>query len=93
MNKKLMSGQTDDELPIFVKWMEFLEWLLLTTAKSPRKSRLTFSQRIEELALNVAEDLVEARYSSDKLELLRRVNLKLENAMCGSISPALNTPR
>ena len=76
MSKK--KKKDDDELPIFVKWMEFLEWLLPATAKFPRQVRLTFSQRIEDLALDVAEDLVEARYSSDKLELLRRVNLKLE---------------
>ena len=73
-----MSKPKDDELPIFIKWMEFLEWLLPATAKFPRNIRQSFSQRIEDLALDVAEDLVEARYSSDKLELLRRVNLKLE---------------
>jgi hypothetical protein len=75
MSKK---KKDDDELPIFVKWMEFLEWLLPVTAKFPRQVRLTFSQRIENLALDVAEDLVEARYTSNKLELLRDINRKLE---------------
>ncbi|MGH9845336.1 MAG: diversity-generating retroelement protein Avd [Blastocatellia bacterium] len=73
-----MKPKKDDELPIFIRWMEFLEWLLTATAKFPRHVRQTFSHRIEDLALAVAEDLVEARYSADKLELLRRVNLKLE---------------
>jgi hypothetical protein len=68
----------DDELPIFVHWIEFLEWLIPATAKFPRNARQSFSQRIEDLALDVAEDLVDARYSSDKLGLLKAVNLKLE---------------
>lgn len=73
-----MSNRKEDELPIFIQWMEFLEWLLPATAKFPRKIRHTFSERIEALALDVAEDLIEARYSSDKRALLKRINLKLE---------------
>lgn len=73
-----MSNRKEDELPIFVQWIEFLEWLLPAVAKFPRKIRHTFSERIEGLALDIAEDLVEARYTSDKRELLKRINLKLE---------------
>lgn len=68
----------DGELPVFVKWMEFLEWLLATTNKFPQKTRFSFGQRIEGLALDVVEDLVEARYSRDKRALLKRANLRLE---------------
>lgn len=73
-----MKKPNDDELPIFVKWMEFLEWLLPTTAKFPRKVRHTFAERIENLGLDVAENLTEARYRSDKLALLHNINVKLE---------------
>jgi hypothetical protein len=66
------------ELPVFVKWMEFLEWLLPTTDKFPRKIRHTFGQRIEELALDVVEDLIEARYSRERRPALKRANLRLE---------------
>jgi len=69
---------TTEELPIFTKWMEFLDWLLPTTEKFPRKVRFTLSQRIDNLALDVVEDLVEARYSRQKTEFLRRANLRLE---------------
>jgi len=67
----------DDELPIFIRWMEFLEWLLQATAKFPRNAR-RIAQRIEDLGLDAAELFIEARYSSEKRDLLRRVNLKLE---------------
>lgn len=75
-----MNKKTNDDLPIFVVWMEFLEWLMPTTAKFPRKLRHTFAERIETLALDVAEDLTEARYASktEKPVLLRGINLKLE---------------
>jgi hypothetical protein len=67
-----------DELPVFTKWMEFLDWLLPTTEKFPKKVRFTLSQRIDNLALDVVEDLVEARYSRRKEEILARANLRLE---------------
>jgi hypothetical protein len=34
--------------------------------------------RIDNLALDIVEDLVEARYTRDRLPILRRINLKLE---------------
>ncbi len=71
--------RTDQEdLPIFVKWMEFLEWLMPATEKFPKRARFSFSQRIECLALDVAEALVEARYSRNKQMQLQAINLKLE---------------
>jgi hypothetical protein len=67
-----------DELPIFTRWMQFLAWLLPTTEKFPKRVRFTFADRINNLALDIVEDLVEARYSRDKQLLLKRVNLRLE---------------
>lgn len=67
-----------DELPIFTQWMQFLEWLLPTTEKFPKRVRFTFADRINNLALDIVEDLVEARYSRHKQSLLKRINLRLE---------------
>ena len=67
-----------DELPIFTRWMQFLEWLLPTTEKFPKRVRFTFADRINNMALDIVEDLVEARYSRDKQHLLKRINLRLE---------------
>jgi hypothetical protein len=73
-----MPPQHPDDLPIFVKWTEFLAWLLPTTEKFPKKVRFTFANRIDNLALDVVEDLVEARYTRDKRAILKQANLRLE---------------
>lgn len=73
-----MNPQNSGDLPIFVKWTEFLSWLLPTTEKFPHKIRFTFANRIDNLALDVVEDLIEARYSRDKRAILARANLRLE---------------
>jgi len=72
------TSNNDKDLPIFVKWLDFLKWLLLTTDKFPKKARFTFSDRINNLALNIVEDLVEARYTKQRGILLARTNLNLE---------------
>jgi len=66
------------DLPVFVKWLDFLEWLLPVTERFPKRVRFTFSDRINQLALDVVEDLIEARYTKEKQAHLRRANLRLE---------------
>ncbi len=73
-----MAMTKPDEPVIFVRWMQFLEWLLPATEKFPKRVSFTFADRINNLALDIAEDLVEARYSRDKQSILWRVNLRLE---------------
>lgn len=74
------SGGTrnDQDLPVFVKWVDFLKWLLLTTEKFPKSARFTFADRMNNLALDVVADLVEARYTRQKFQSLNQVNLSLE---------------
>jgi len=64
--------------PLFVLWYEFTKWLLNRTAKFPKNIRFTFSQRIDNLALDIVQDLAAARYALRKSELLTTVNLKLD---------------
>ena len=73
-----MPSAQERDLPVFVAWMDFLAWLLPTTAKLPKHIRFTFVNRIDNLALDVVEDLVEARYSRNKHPALLRANLRLE---------------
>ena len=68
----MMMEQQNNDLPIFVKW------ILLKTDKFPKKVRFTFSNRISNLAVDIAESLIEARYSKQKIGVLREVNLNLE---------------
>lgn len=70
--------QDAEDLPVFVKWMDFLKWLLNATEKFPKKARYTHVVRINDIALDVVEELVEARYSKAKIAHLMKVNLNLE---------------
>ena len=67
-----------EELPVFVCWYRFLGWLLDTTEKFPKRVRFTFSTRLDNLALDVLEKIIEATYSKDKAPILRKVNLEIE---------------
>ena len=73
-----MTRNAHDDLPIFVLWMEFLKWLLHTTEKFPKSVRFTFADRIDNLALDLVEDLIEARYTRKKDLILQRANIRLE---------------
>ena len=42
-----MVASKDSDLPVFVAWLDFLEWLLPTTAKLPKHVRFTFVNRID----------------------------------------------
>jgi len=68
----------NNELPVFTKWIEFLKWLFPITAKFPHKARFTFSNRIDNIALDIVENLIEARYTKNRNEILRHTNLKIE---------------
>jgi len=70
--------KNDNEMPIFIKWVDFVEWLLLTTDRFPKKARFTFTDRLVGLSLSIIEDLVEARYTRNKAVPLRHANLTLE---------------
>jgi len=68
----------DHDLPIFVHWVDFLDWLLAKTGGFPKSARFTFANRIDNLALDVLEDIIEARYTREKVAILQRANLRLE---------------
>jgi hypothetical protein len=73
-----MEQDLNEEMPILVKWMDLLEWLLPVMAGYPRKVRHTFAERIEGLLLDIFEDLISARYSREKVPRLREINLRME---------------
>ena len=59
-------------------WESFLDELLDRTQHFPKNARFTFSSRLDGLALDVYESLIEARYSRSPEKHLRSVNLLLE---------------
>lgn len=67
-----------EELPIFVRWYKFVGWLFETTEKFPKSVRFTLSSRLNNFALDVLERIIEAAYSKNKSELLKRANMDVE---------------
>lgn len=59
-------------------WESFLSDLFARTGKFPRSVRFSLTSRIDNMALDVLEHLIEARYSRSKTEPLRAANLTLE---------------
>jgi hypothetical protein len=67
------------EIPtLFVHWESFLGWLLDHTERFPKHLRFTLTGRIDNLALDIYERIVAARYRRDRIALLERINLDLE---------------
>ncbi len=68
----------NDELPIFLKWLDAISWLMTTTEKFPKRVRGTITDRLNNLCLDIVEDFTEARFQKRKLAILERANLRLE---------------
>lgn len=56
----------------------FLLWLIPTVEKFPRSQRFVLGDRIENLALDIFELLLEASYLRRNRQVLMTANLKLE---------------
>jgi hypothetical protein len=68
-----------EELQVFVKWVEFLTWLLTTTDNFPKKLRFTFTTRIDNLALDILEDIIEYKYDRTARRAgFKQINIKFE---------------
>ena len=69
----------DEELPLYTHWERVLDDLLDRTMKFPKAVRFTLAGRMDNLALDILEHIVEARYSSGrrKAEVLQRADLAL----------------
>jgi 23S rRNA-intervening sequence protein len=57
---------------------QFLAWLVPTIEKFPKSHKFTIGDRIEMIALDVLEALIEATYTKERTLHLRRANLGIE---------------
>ena len=69
---------TDGTLPSLVHWEKTVRDLLMRTQKFPKKIRFTLTTRIDNLALDIYEGLTEARYTRNKVHILKKLNLNME---------------
>lgn len=63
---------------IITKMYDFLLYLIPQISKFPKSNRYLLGERLENICLDTLELLLSAIYSSDKLVLLQKANVKLE---------------
>jgi hypothetical protein len=64
--------------PALERAYQFLAWLIPTLDRFPRRQKFLLGDRIETVALDVLEGLVEATYTRNRGRVLEAVNLKLD---------------
>lgn len=64
--------------PVVEKHYKLILWILPKMANFPKDQRFLLADRIEIMLLDILELLIEAVYSKDKNDVLKRANLKLE---------------
>ena len=70
--------KAEAELLVINKMYDLVIWGCHRIAKFPRDRRYTFGDRLEGRLYSVLEELIEARYTADRVAILRHVNLQLE---------------
>jgi len=64
--------------PALEKTYRFLFWLMPTVEKFPRSYKFVLGDRIQTVAMDVLEGLIEATYTRRRGSILSRVNLGIE---------------
>ena len=59
-------------------YYQFLAWLLQVIEKFPKNHKFTLGDRIVVVALDILEALIEATYTRERMQHLRRANLGIE---------------
>jgi hypothetical protein len=71
-------GAARETSPALEKMYQFLLWLMPTVEKFPRSHKFLLGDRIQSIALDVLEGLIEATYTRNRSRLLELVNLRLD---------------
>ena len=66
------------DLEILSRTYDLILWTLNHTAKFPRSHRYSLGTRMEDRLYSLLDDLVEAKYTRQKGDILRRAALRLE---------------
>ena len=64
--------------PIYTKYYDLLGWILDRVGKFPKNTRFGLVQKIESIALDTLDLLIEALYRKDRHVLFEPVNIGLE---------------
>ncbi|WP_043582399.1 diversity-generating retroelement protein Avd [Geminisphaera colitermitum] len=72
------ASKSANEPVLLARWYDYMKWLLDRVDGFPKNQRFIFGTRLADAALDIHELLVEASYTREKAELLRRVNVRVE---------------
>jgi hypothetical protein len=67
-----------DELPIIQKTYDLIKWYVPILNRLPRDHKFMLGDRIINGLYNLLDDLIEAKYSPDKLAILLSLNTRLD---------------
>ena len=73
-----MGSSTQSELTAITRCYDLILWLVPALDKFPRARKFSLGDRMEKLALDILELLIEAKYARVKSSMLAEANLKLE---------------
>lgn len=63
--------------PIFTRTYDLLRWLIPMTVKFPRQHRFVMAAKLQRVALEFQDQIIEAAYSAEPLPLLKRADVSL----------------
>lgn len=67
-----------DDYPLFIKWMEILDWVLDRSEKFPKSVRFSLAGRVMNSTFDILDLIVEAIYTKNRKPVLVKINLILE---------------
>ena len=71
-------GKQLQELAVIQKVYDFTLWHIPLVSRLPRQHKFTLGDRVVNLLYNIHEELLRAKYETDKLPRLQKVNVELE---------------
>jgi hypothetical protein len=73
-----MTKPAATDLPVIQKAYDLVKWYVPILNRLPRDHRFTLGERIIQGLYDLLEDLIQARYSANKLERLQTLNIRLD---------------
>lgn len=66
------------ELPIIQKTYDLIKWYVPILNRLPKNHKFTLGERMINRLYNLLEDLIKARFTKEKIEMLKQINLQLD---------------
>jgi hypothetical protein len=70
--------KNDEELPIIQQTYDLIKWYVPVLNKLPRDHKFNLGDRVIKTLYDTLEDLIYARYASEKLARLEAINMRLD---------------